>query len=127
MQLGLNIPIFINWSRHNNVKLAKLNLENQQYIEQSTKVQVRQSIESAYYNMVSAYQRYLALQEEVTAYTESFRISKLRYEAGVLNSVDFVTSKNNMDGANIGLISARYDYLIYSKILDYYQGKIPTF
>lgn len=125
--LSLNIPIFTNWYRHNNVTLAKLNLENQRYIEENTKIQVRQNIESAYYNMVSAYQRYKSLEDEVKAYTESFRISKLRYEAGVLNSVDFVTSKNNMDGANLALISARYDYLIYSKILDYYQGKIPVF
>lgn len=127
VQIGLNIPIFTNWSRHNNITLAKLNLENQRYLEENTKIQVRQNIESAYYNMVSAYRRYTSLQDEVNAYTESFRISKIRYEAGVLNSVDFVTSKNNMDGAAIALISARYDYLIYSKILDYYQGKIPTF
>jgi outer membrane protein len=124
VQLGISIPIFTNLYRRNNVALARLNLLNYQYIENNTKVQLKQSVEQAYYNMASAYKRYLALKEEVTAYTESFRISKIRYEAGVLNSVDYVTSKNNMDGAALALISARYDYIIYSKILDYYQGKI---
>jgi len=32
-----------------------------------------------------------------------------------------------MDGAQLALISARYDYIIYSKILDYYQGKLASF
>jgi len=127
VQVGVNIPIFTNLTHRNNLSLAKLNLLNYQYIENNTKIQLQQSVEQAYYNMASAYKRYQALQDEVKAYTESFRISKIRYEAGVLNSVDFVTSKNNMDGAQLALISARYDYIIYSKILDYYQGKLATF
>jgi len=127
VQFGLNIPIFTNLVRRNNVSLAKLNLQNQQFIEENTKNVLKQNIEQAYYNMSGAYKRYQALMEETKAYGESFRISKIRYEAGVLNSVDFVTSKNNMDAANLALISARYDYLIYSKILDYYQGKLATF
>jgi outer membrane protein len=123
-EFGVNIPIFTNLLKRNAVATAKLNLMNYQYIENNTKIQIQQSVEQAYYNMSSAYTRYTSLKDEVTAYTESFRISKIRYEAGVLNSVDYVTSKNNMDGANIQFISARYDYLIYSKILDYYLGKI---
>ena len=122
--LGLTIPIFTNGLKRNQVSLAKLDLLNAQEIEENTKIVLKQSVEQAYYNMISAYNRYQALQDESTAYTESFRISKLRFEAGVLTSVDYITSKNNMDAANLNLISARYDYFIYSKILDYYQGKL---
>jgi len=124
IQLGLNVPIFTNHIKKNAVALAKLNLLNYRYIEDNTKIQLKQNVEQAWYNMAAAYNRYQALQDETKAYTESFRISKIRYEAGVLTSVDFVTSKNNMDAANLALISARYDYYIYSKILDYYQGKL---
>jgi outer membrane protein len=127
IQLGLNIPIFTNLYRRNNVALAKLNLLNYQFIENNTKIVLKQSVEQAFYNMASAFRRYQALDEEVKAFSESFRISKIRYEAGVLNSVDYVTSKNNMDGAKLALISARYDYIIYSKILDYYQGRLGAF
>jgi outer membrane protein len=122
--LGLNIPIFTNAVKRNNLALAKINLLNYQYIEENTKVQLRQSIEQAYYNMTAAYNRYQALNEQVKAYTESFRISKVRYDAGVLTSVDYIISKNQLDAANLNLISARYDYFIYSKVLDYYQGKL---
>ena len=127
LQFGVNIPIITNLTRRNNVALAKIALQNTQFVENNAKVQLKQQVDQNYYSMNAAYQRYQSLQDEVKAYTESFRISKTRYEAGVLNSVDFVTSKNNLDAANLALISAHYDYFIYSKILDYYQGKLASF
>ncbi|MGZ3754928.1 MAG: TolC family protein [Mucilaginibacter sp.] len=122
--LNLSIPIFANHVRKNNVGLAKISLLNYQYVEENVKNQVRQNVEQAYYNMTAAYYRYQALSNAVKAYTESFRIAKIRFDSGVLTSVDFIISKNNLDAANLSLISARYDYFIYSKVLDYYQGKL---
>jgi outer membrane protein len=122
--LGLNIPIFTNHIKKNNVALAKITYLNAQYLEDNTKIVLKQSVEQAYYNMMAAYNRYKALAEQVKAYTESYRIFKIRFDAGVLTSTDFIIAKNNLDGANLSLVSARYDYFIYSKILDYYQGKL---
>jgi outer membrane protein len=85
---------------------------------------LKQYIEQAYYNMMAAYKKYQVYTEQVKAYTESYRIYKLRFDAGVLTSVDFIIAKNNLDAATINMISARYDYFIDSKILDYYQGKL---
>jgi outer membrane protein len=127
ISLGLNIPIFTNHLRKNQIANAKLNLLNYQYIEDNTKILLRQSVEQAYYNMMSAYNRYQALDAEVKAYAESYRVQKLRFDAGVITSDLFLIAKNNIDAANLNLISARYDYYIYSKILDYYQGKLSSF
>ena len=124
LQLGLNIPIFTNLVKRHAVALAKLNLQNYQYIENNTKVQVRQNVETAYYNMLNAYKRYQALDDEVKAYSESYRVQKIRFDSGVITSDLFLLAKNNVDAANLNYISARYDYYIYSKILDYYQGKL---
>ena len=74
--------------------------------------------------MMAAYERYNLLVEEVSAYSESFRIAQVRFDAGVLTSVDFLTVKRSYDSAETSLISARYDYLIRTKILDYYQGRL---
>jgi len=62
----------------------------------------------------------------VKAYTESYRIYKIRFDAGVLTSVDLILAKNYLDAATVNLISAKYDYFIDSKILDYYQGKLTS-
>jgi len=127
VELALNIPIFTSHIRKNAVSLAKLNLLNYQAIEDNTKVQVQQNVQTAWSNMNGAYKRYQALQDAAAAYTESYRVQKTRFNAGVITSDLFLLAQNNMDGANLNLISARYDYLIYSKILDYYQGKQATF
>jgi outer membrane protein len=124
IEFGLNIPIFTNHLKKNAVALAKLNLLNYQYIEDNTKIQLKQSVQQAYYNMVDAYNRYQALDAEVNAYTESYRIQKIRLDAGVITSDLFLLSKNNLDAANLSFIGAKYDYFIFSKILDYYQGKL---
>ncbi|HVS94639.1 MAG TPA: TolC family protein [Mucilaginibacter sp.] len=122
--VSLNIPIFTNGYRRNALSKAKLNLLNARDVEENTKIVLKQNIEQAYYNMTAAYKRYQALLQQVKAYTESYRISKIRFDAGVLTSVDLIIAKNNLDGATYGLISAKYDYFIDSKILDYYQGKL---
>lgn len=125
--VGLNIPIFYNGVRRNNISRAKLTLMNARDVEDNVKIQLKQNVEQAYYNMTAAYKRYQALEEQVKAYSESYRIYKLRFDAGVLTSVDLIISKNALDGASLNLIAAKYDYFINSKILDYYQGKLSSF
>lgn len=122
--VSLRIPILNYFQNRNKVALAKIQLQNNIYVEQTTKVQLKQNVEQAYMNMTSAYSRYNVLVEQVKAYTESFRTAEIRFNAGVLTSVDFVVAKNNLDRANFNLINARYDCYIYNKILDYYQGKL---
>ena len=47
----------------------------------------------------------------------------MRFNAGVETVIDYVIAKNNYDRANSNLIIARYDYLLRTRILDYYRGK----
>ncbi|NHA03078.1 TolC family protein [Mucilaginibacter sp. HC2] len=122
--IRLTIPILNYFQNQNKVKLAKINLQESKYIEENTKNVLRQNVEQAYVNMTLAYNRYNVLVEQVKAYKESFRTAEIRFNAGVLTSVDFVVAKNNFDKANINLINARYDCYIYNKVLDYYMGRL---
>ncbi|WP_374949088.1 TolC family protein [Mucilaginibacter sp.] len=122
--ISLRVPILNYFQTRNKVTLAKIQLQNTVYVEQTTKVQLRQNVEQAYLNMTSAYERFNVLTSQVEAYTESFRTAEIRFNAGVLNSVEFVIAKNNLDRSKFNLINARYDCYIYNKILDYYQGKL---
>ncbi|MCC8424889.1 TolC family protein [Mucilaginibacter sp. UR6-11] len=124
VSLGLNIPILNYFQNRNKITLAKLNLQTQRYNEQANQVQLKVNVDQAYVNMTSAYERYQLLNNQVEAYTESFRIAEIRFNAGALTSVDFIIVKGNLDKAKTNLINARYDYLVRTKILDYYQGKL---
>jgi outer membrane protein len=124
ISLGLRIPILNYFQNKNRISLAKIDLQSAQYIEQSNQVQLRVSVDQAYVNMDAAYQRYQLLVKQVDAYGESFRIAETRFNSGVLTSVEFLVVKGNLDRARTSLINARYDYLIRTKVLDYYQGKL---
>jgi len=121
--IGISIPILNGFRTRNQVNLAKIDLKEAELTEESTRIQLRQAIERDYVNMVAARKRYQALVEQVDAMTESFRAAEARFNAGVGNSIDYLTARNRLDLANINLIQARYDYVLRTKILDYYQGR----
>lgn len=122
LSLNLRVPIFNSFQQRNRIKLAQLTLKNTEQVEKSTKTQLQQSIEQAYINMTAASERYKTLQEQVDAFAESFRAAEIRFNSGVGNSIDYLTAKNNLDRANTNLINAKYDYVLRTKILDYYKG-----
>jgi outer membrane protein len=91
-------------------------------ITENEKLLLRQEIEQAHLNMTNALERYRTLQEQVKAYQESFHIAEVRFNAGVGTSVDYLIARNNLDRANINLISAKYEFVLRKNILDYYRG-----
>jgi outer membrane protein len=68
--------------------------------------------------------RYTTLTEQLADFSESFREVELKFNKGAANSVDYLVAKNNMDRAKSNLIIAHYDFILRSKILDYYNGKL---
>lgn len=118
----LSIPLFNSLQTRNRVRLAGIELKSIALQEENTKVQLRQEVEQAYVNMTNAWDRYKILLEQVTAFAESFRAAEVRFNAGVGTSVDYLIAKNNLDRANLNLITAKYDYLLRKRILEYYQG-----
>lgn len=120
--LGVSIPIFNRMQQRNRVKLADIQLKNSELEEEKTKTQLQQQVDQAYLNMTNAYDRYKVLVEQVGAYNESFKAAEVRYNAGVGTSIDYLTAKDRLDRANINLISAKYDFVLRKKVLDYYSN-----
>lgn len=123
VNIGLTIPLFNAGRIRNQVKLAKLNLKNTEYVEQNTKTQLQQAIERAYVNLTSAQEKYRLLQQQESAFQESFRTAEVRFNAGAITSVDYLIAKNNLNRTQTNLINAKYDFVLREKILDFYAGK----
>lgn len=123
VNLGLTIPLFNASHIRNQVKLAKLNLKNNKYIEQNTKTQLQQAIERAFVNLTSASDKYKLLLEQENAFEESFKSAEVRFNAGAITSVDYLIAKNNLNRAQNNLITSKYDFVLREKVLDYYAGK----
>jgi outer membrane protein len=122
--LQLNIPILNYFSARNNVKTAKLNYQNAKVLSTASRNQLQQQVEQAWQNLRAAYGQYKGYLEQVKAYGESFRTAEIRFNNGVITSVDYVIAKNNYDRANTNLSFSRYNYIFRTKILEYYQGRL---
>jgi len=122
--LNLQIPIFNGLQSRNKIALAKVQEKNSSYIAENTKIQLQQAVEQAYLNTTTAFDKYKLLNDQVKAFEESFRAAEIRFNLGALNSVEYLVVKNNLDRANINFTIARYEYLLRTKVLDFYQGNL---
>ncbi|GAA3650799.1 TolC family protein [Flavivirga jejuensis] len=120
--ISVSVPLFNGFRAKNIVKLQKIELEETELEFKRTKLLFKQSIEQTYNNMESAFNRYQILLDQVVAFKESYRINEVRFNNGVSNIIDYITSKNNMDSAQLNLNQAKYEYLLHVKILDFYRG-----
>jgi len=122
--LNLSVPILNGFRVRNNVRNAKINLQNARLIETSTRLILQQNVELAFENMVSAYKQYKFYTDQAAAYAESFRVQNIRFTEGVITSDVYIQAKTRSDAAAISLAAARYAYVFRTKVLDYYQGKL---
>ncbi len=121
--IGLQIPILNGLYARSKIKQAIITQERDNFTSKLVRTQLQQNIEQAYVNMNSAFERYQTLQAEVEDFAASFHAANIKFNEGVLTSVDYMVAKNNVDQTQINLISAKYDYALRVKILDYYEGK----
>jgi outer membrane protein len=126
INLTLSIPLLNGLQTKSRLKQAENTEKQTSFEEETTKRQLKQAIEQAYVNMKAAFKTYSTIEQQVKDFEESFREAEIKFNEGVLTSVEYLIVKNNVDKARTNLISARYDYILRSKILDYYQSK-PLF
>ncbi|HQY12403.1 MAG TPA: TolC family protein, partial [Ferruginibacter sp.] len=116
--VSLQVPVFSSFQSRTKVKQARLEEKRTGYVAENTRIQLRQAIEQAHLNMTTAWNRYKVLGEQVTAFEESFRAAEIRFNLGAMNSVEYLIVKNNLDRATINFTTARYDYLLRTRVLD---------
>ncbi|QEC69958.1 TolC family protein [Panacibacter ginsenosidivorans] len=124
VSIGIQIPILNGLQARSKVKQAVIQEKRSDINAKTAKTQLQQAVEQAYIDMNSAYERYQTLTSQVEDLTVSFKAAEVKFNAGVLTSVDYLLIKNKADNSNINLIAAKYDYILRTKILDFYQGKL---
>lgn len=124
MAFSLSIPIFSRFQVRNDVARAKLDVLDAEQAAQTRRNDLQQTTHQVLFNLEAAKERYRNLVEQVAHYTESFRIAEVRFNAGAINSVDFLFVKNKMDSAKASLVIARYQWHLRQRIVDYYNGEL---
>jgi outer membrane protein len=125
--LSLSVPIYQRKKVKTNLAIANLETQNEELNLIDLKNDLRKYIEQACIDAQTASSNYLALQEQYSAENESYQLSVEMFTQGMINSVDFLTSKNNLVTAENKLTQAKYNVLLQNKIIDYYKGNTIAF
>jgi len=120
--LSLNIPIFNGLSVKNNIKRRRLNLTRLENQFEQTKLDLENTINQAYNNAKGAFKFYEASEKTLFARQQAFEIAKQRFDAGVMNSFDYVQSRQRYQIAASDIIRAKFDYIFKLKVLEFYFG-----
>ncbi|MGL1889243.1 MAG: TolC family protein [Reichenbachiella sp.] len=122
VNLQMTIPVFYNWRNKNTAQVAKLNMENASLDLQQTELDVTNTIQQVYVNLISAQETYKAAEDNLVALNQSFEYVKKRYEGGNTDFYTYLESLNNKNRAEIELVNAKYSIVFRKKILDVYRG-----
>lgn len=122
LALNLDIPLFNGWQTRTQVKRSKIDLENQKLIQQQDLLNLKQDIYQAYNDARAALENYNAAQKTLKSSQTAYYYAEQRYQVGLINSLEYLTSQNNLFQAQTDLISKHYDYIFKMKVLEFYKN-----
>lgn len=121
--LSLSIPIFNRFVTRNNVRQARIAVENQRLTLENTRKTLYKEMQQAYYNAVAAQKQYQSSQTACDAASASFNLMQKKYENGKANSTEFEEQKTRFMKAQADHLQAKYTYIFRQKILNFYRGE----
>ncbi len=121
--LGLNVPIFTNGLVRANIRNAELLLDQQKISSERDLNTLRQTIEQSVADAKAAASSYQASSKVVEARKLALEFAQKRFEAGQAPSFELNNARNLLIAAEADLLTAKYNYLLASKVLDFYQGR----
>jgi len=120
--VSLQIPIFNRFSARTSVRKAKLNYEYAQVSTQLAKNTLSKTIIQALADLQAAVKNYQSATHTYESTKEALNVTKQRYDAGFVNTLDYNTAVTNYNKAQNDMINAQYSMIFRSKVIDYYLG-----
>ena len=122
-RFSLAWPIFDGFDREAAQVAAGVDRDVAQAVAADTRRQVDAEVVRQVALLDAAYRQISIAVVNVQAATEDFRVLSDRYRLGVATSVDLASSQENLTGAEVALIQARFDYLIARAELEALVGR----
>lgn len=119
----LNIPLFNGWQSQFQVRQARLNMQTQELNRYQAELKLKQDVYKAHNDAKNAVQKYMAAKRSQEAAQRAFDFAAKRYELGLTNTVEYLSTQNSLYKTDASLLNSKYDLIFKLKIIDYYLGK----
>jgi len=120
--LSVQIPIFNHFATRTSVRKAKLSYQNAELNTQIAKNNLSKTIIQAVLDLQAAEKSFQSAKQTFESNKEALNITKQRYDAGFVNTLDYNTALTNFNKAQNDMIEAQYQMIFRSKVIDYYIG-----
>ena len=121
--VNISVPIFNGGAARTGWQRAKLNVESYQLQKQQDNLTLKQDIYQAYTDAMISLQKFNAAGKTVEANQKAFDFAQKRYDVGLLNTIDLITTQNNLFSAKLQRLLAQFDYVFKMKVLEFYKGQ----
>ena len=124
--LSMSVPIYSNFENRINMQRSKLNYLNTENTNAALENQLMNTVQQAMADAKAAKRRFDAGEKSVAAQELALNNASASYQAGAINSFEYVTTQNNAAQAKVNALIAKYEYVFAMKVLDFYMGKPLT-
>ncbi len=121
--LRVSYTLFNGFATRNNVRNAKLSETAARLDFDNARMQLRQELQQAYYNAVTATGTYKAAVKSEEASRIDYDYRQKSYDAGRSTIFELDEARQKWVQAQNDAVQAKYQYLIRMKILDFYNGE----
>jgi len=121
--LSLSIPIFNSYNLKTQYLRSKLNINTLQLQKDQDDQTLKQNIYQAYTAAVTALEKFNASEKAVSSAQKTFDFATKRFDVGLLNTFDLITSQNNLLTAKLQYSINHFDYVFKMKVLEFYKGQ----
>jgi outer membrane protein len=122
--LTLNVPILSGLRYRVAYMNSKITRDQAIFNQKTINATLRQNVEASYVTMMQYFRAFNVTFHEVQNYEESYREAAIKFDNGALPSLAFVIYNTNKNVSELNLIAAKYNYILATKILDFYQGQL---
>lgn len=126
INLSLSVPVFSKWYTRSEIKRNRLALEQEKVELENFENQLYYEIESYCQELSAMSAEYMQAQKQTESNQLAFEVAQKKKEQGLINLIDFYTSKNFLSNAQGELLRSKLQYILKRKTIDFYLGK-PVF
>jgi outer membrane protein len=116
--LSLQIPIFNKFQVRNQVHSAQFGVKSSKIAVDNAKLELKKTIQQAYYNALGAKSRWEAAIKSETASREAYRFANQKFEAGRATIYELYQAKSDLTQVLSEQVQSKYEYFFRVKMLE---------
>jgi outer membrane protein len=119
---SINIPVFNRMQTRNQVRRAKIDLQNAEYQMDDQRQAVALEVRQAYFDYQNAEKQLDVAGKRLRAARQAREAAQERYNLGAASFIELAQANADFASAASEQVRAQYTFILQKKLIDYYVG-----